>query len=50
MAAREATSQTKLGANAVMALNNAQAEVAAMMTRTLPRRSPSGPYTSCNTP
>ncbi|MNV34611.1 hypothetical protein D3C71_1260380 [compost metagenome] len=50
MAARATTSIEKLGASAVMALNTAQAAVAPMITRTLPTRSPSGPYTSCSTP
>ena len=48
--ARLNTSHSKLPAEATKALPNEQAKVAVPMTRVLPKRSPSGPYTSCNTP
>ena len=43
MAPRDTTSAVRLGASAVMALNNAHADVAPITTRVWPSRSPRGP-------
>ena len=50
MAARETIKSSSVGAIDVRALNSAQAKVAQTITRSLPMRSPKGPYNNCMTP